>query len=185
MHNADGAAGLPASSGSVSLCVYDPQTQALQLRKPTTQAQPCFVLQLPEVAAAGDGGAAAAATTTLHLGASGVCVRARNILRVPLLELEMAGCDAECEIGGDGGTRATMNFSVEAWSYNPALKEWEAMLDRFPVRVRSPRKWCILWGGGGWFCDGARPLPHPAELPAHPPEQQHHRFEPQHLLPPT
>jgi hypothetical protein len=122
----------PSTAMSISLCVYDMATQAMQLRRPSTQAQPCFVLSLPTAAVPGD----AAPAVTLHLGTGSVCVRVRNILRVPLLELETAGIDAECEACCDGSTRATVNFSPEAWSYNAAIKEWEPMVEKFPVRVR-------------------------------------------------
>jgi Vacuolar protein sorting-associated protein 62 len=129
---------------TISLCVYDSATLALQKREPATEDRPCFVLALPSAGEGGSaaggapasGAAAAAQPISLHLVTSSVCVRVRNILRVPLLELETAGIDAECDVCADGGARATVNFSPEVWSYNAALKEWEPMVEKFPVRVR-------------------------------------------------
>ncbi len=134
----------PQGRTSLTLCSYDPSTLALTKRAPGTEGTPQFILSLPAPTegrapsrrdSIGSASGGASPPLTLHLGTSSMCVRVRNILRAPLLELETAGIDAECEVHQDGGARATLNFSPEVWSYNAALKEWEPMVEKFPVRV--------------------------------------------------
>ena len=128
---------------TISLAVFDPATLAVQLQPPGGQKKSCFVLSLPPAREPiGDnplpiGADGATQPLTVHLGTSSVCVRVRNILRVPLLDLETAGVDAECQMGSSGEMRATVNFSPEVWSYNAGIKEWEPMVEKFPVRVRA------------------------------------------------
>jgi hypothetical protein len=143
---------------SVFLRVLDNATHALQLCHPQERKQPGFILSLPSGRAESFPGAAesqslptlgrpselphamqpeqlsAMQTLAFHLRTSSVCVRVRNILRVPLLEIETAEINVDCDVNSSL-VRATANFSPEAWSYNAALKEWEPMLEKFPVKV--------------------------------------------------
>ena len=123
---------------TISLCSYDRQTLALQKRSPSEEQQPCLILDQPKLQAVQPPGAAAAAVpTTVHLGTGSVCLRVRNILRVPLLEAETAGVDAECEMLASGVVRASANWSPEVWAYNAALKAWEPVVEKFAVKVRA------------------------------------------------
>lgn len=147
---------------TISLSVFDPATLAVQLQPPNGQNTHCFVLSLPPArepigdSALPAGASGATQPLTVHLGTSSVCVRVRNILRVPLLDLETAGVDAECQMGSSGEMRATVNFSPEMWSYNAGIKEWEPVVEKFPVRVRSTGTSILPQVSfDGWNCSAA------------------------------
>jgi hypothetical protein len=140
----------------ISLFVVDNTTHALQLRHPNEQPRPTFILSVvsgnkdgsfpggpePYLQPAASKGlpsamqskAPAMQPLAFHLRTSSVCVRVRNLLRVPLFELETAEIQVDCDMDSSL-MRATTNCSPEAWSYNAALKEWEPMIEKFPVKV--------------------------------------------------
>lgn len=128
---------LATQAQTISLCSFDRQTLALQKRTPNDEKQPCLILDLPKLQAAQPAGAPAATVPkTIHLGTGSACLRVRNILRVPLLEAETAGIDAECEVLASGVMRASANWSPEVWAYNAPLKAWEPVVEKFAVKVR-------------------------------------------------
>jgi hypothetical protein len=119
---------------AVSLCTYDRATHALQLRPRGSTRTKCPVLGLPNLETA-QSIIPAVQPVTVHMNSSSICVRARNILRVPLLEVETSKLQAEYTLQADGSVSASAFCSPEVWSYNEHLKEWEEVIQKVPLQV--------------------------------------------------
>lgn len=125
----------PVQQGvAVSLCTYDRTTRALQLRPRVTAKSTCPVLNLPSSPAVTQ--AAATQPIKVHMSSASICVRVRNILRVPLLEVETSDVGADYDLQANGCISASANCSPEVWSYNEHLKEWEEVIQKVGVQVR-------------------------------------------------
>ena len=118
----------------VALCTYDRATHALQLRPRDASKAACPVLNLPSSSSA-QPNSPAVQPVTVHMNSSSICVRVRNILRVPLLEVETSKLQAECSILADGSVSAMASCSPEVWSYNGPLKEWEEVIQKVPLQL--------------------------------------------------
>jgi hypothetical protein len=124
---------------SVSLCVYDPLTLALQLRSHNSETMPSQLLALKSYSQVQERTESAGALPfSLHVNTSSVCVRVRNLIRVPLIEVETAQVIMEYEMKANGCVHALLTCSPEIWSYNAPIKEWEQVLERVPVQVGAP-----------------------------------------------
>lgn len=129
----------PTQQGvAVSLCTYDRATYALQLRPRGSTKATCPVLNLP-CSTPVQPNTPPVQPVTVHMNSSSICVRVRNILRVPLLEVETSKLQAECNLQADGSVSAMASCSPEVWSYNEHLKEWEEVLQKVPLQVCSAR----------------------------------------------
>lgn len=125
----------PMSQGvPVSFCTFDRATHALQLRPKGSTKATCPVLNLPS-STPGQPNSPAVQPVTVHMNSSSICVRVRNILRVPLLEVETSKLQAEYSILADGSVSAMASCSPEVWSYNGPLKEWEEVVQKVPLQV--------------------------------------------------
>jgi hypothetical protein len=124
---------------AVSLCAYDRATHALQLRPSGGMRTSFPVLSLPSPEAAQLN--TSIQPVTVHMNSSSICVRARNILRVPLLEVETSKLQAEYSLQADGSVSASAFCSPEVWSYNEHLKEWEEVIQKVPLQVCSWLPW--------------------------------------------
>eukprot|EP00892_Ulva_mutabilis_P007576 jgi/Ulvmu1/5190/UM021_0207.1 len=113
---------------SVSLCVFDRALQTLQWRPTVATSHPCPVLDLSGTVPTTPIESPKLQPFSVHINVSSVCVRVRDILRVPLLEVETSQVLSECEMRPNGLLSGNASCSPEIWSYNAPLKTWEQVM---------------------------------------------------------
>lgn len=119
----------------VSLCVYDNALQTLQWRPTVATGHPCPVLDLSGTIATTPIESPRANPFSVHINISSVCIRVRDILRVPLLEVETSQVMSECEMRPNGLLSGNASCSPEMWSYNAPLKTWEQAMAPVGLQV--------------------------------------------------
>lgn len=124
---------------SVSLCVFDRALQTLQWRPTVATSHPCPVLDLSGTVPTTVIDSPKVQPFSVHVNISSVCIRVRDILRVPLLEVETSQVLSECEMRTDGLLSGNASCSPEMWSYNAPLKTWEQVLAPVGLQVRPEK----------------------------------------------
>lgn len=120
---------------SVSLCVYDHALQTLQWRPTISTGHPCPVLDLSGTVPTTALESPKAHPFSVHVNVSSVCIRVRDILRVPLLEVATSQVMLECEMRPNGLLSGNASCSPEIWSYNAPLKTWEQVMAPVGLQV--------------------------------------------------
>lgn len=125
--------GSPTST--VSLCVYDHALQTLQWRSTSRPIHSCPVLDLSSTIPATRIEGPKVLPFSVHVNVSSMCIRMRDILRVPVLEVETSQVMSECEMQSTGRLTGNASCSPEIWSYNARLKVWEPVMAPVAVQV--------------------------------------------------